>query len=215
MVAARNLKSRLRAMSRRRAGLARRATLWLIFLASFFFLSYGLANRWSARLPHVASLCFAWEKHIPFLEWSILPYLSIHVFYAASLFLCANRAELDTHAKRLLAATIISVAGFLLFPLRFAFIRPATSGFGGALFAILNAFDQPFNQAPSLHVSLLVLLWVVYARHARGALRLALHGWFVLIGVSVFTTYQHHVIDGVSGLVVGAFCLRLFPDPRA
>lgn len=206
MAALCNWKSRL---------LARRATLWLIFLALFFFLSYGLANRWSARLPHVASLCFAWESRIPFLAWSIFPYLSIHVFYAASLFLCASRAELDTHAKRLLAACVISVTGFLLFPLRFGFTRPATSGFDGALFAMLGAFDQPFNQAPSLHVSLLVLLWVVYARHLRGAPRLVLHGWFALIGVSVFTTYQHHLIDGISGLLVAAVCLRLFPDPRA
>lgn len=193
----------------------KRALAWLALLGPFFFLSYGLANWWTGRLPHVASLWFPWEKHIPFWEWSILPYMSIDAFYAGSLFLCSTRSELDQHARRLLSATAISVAGFLLFPLQFAFVRPPTDGFNGALFAALAGFDRPFNQAPSLHVSLLMLLWIVYARHTRGALRWLIHIWFALIGVSVFTTYQHHAIDGIGGLVVGVLCLYLFPDlPR-
>ncbi len=126
-----------------------------------------------------------------------------------------TRAELDAHAKRLLAATLISVAGFLLFPLQFSFARPETSGFNGMLFDILTGFDKPFNQAPSLHISLLLLLWVVYARHLQGVRAWLLHVWFALIGISVFTTFQHHAIDGVTGVAVGLICLYLFPDaPR-
>jgi hypothetical protein len=190
----------------------KRAALWLAFLGPFFFLTYGFANWWTARLPQVGSFWFAWEKQIPFLDWTILPYMSIDAFYAASLFVCASKAELDTHARRLLAATLISVTGFLLFPLQFSFVRPPTSGFNGALFDILTGFDKPFNQAPSLHISLLMLLWIVYARHLRGAWRWLLHIWFFLIGLSVFTTFQHHVIDGITGVVAGIFCLYLFPD---
>ena len=43
-------------------------------------------------------------------------------------------------------------------------------------------FDKPYNQAPSLHIALLVVLWVCYARYASGAWRWLLHGWFALIG---------------------------------
>lgn len=189
-----------------------RAMLWLAFLGPFFFLSYGFANSWAARLPHVGAVVFAWEKYIPFLPWTILPYMSIDAFYAVSLFLCATRTELDTHAKRLLMATLISVTGFLLFPLQFTFVRPATEGFNGALFALLTGFDKPFNQAPSLHISLLMLLWVLYSRHLRGIARWLIDGWFFLVGISVFTAYQHHFIDGVTGMVVGVVCLYLFPD---
>lgn len=190
----------------------KRAMAWLAFLGPFFFLSYGFANWWTGRLTHVDSFYFAWERHIPFLDWTILPYMSIDAFYAVSLFLCATRVELDTHAKRLLAATLISVAGFFLFPLQFSFVRPVTSGFNGMLFDVLTGFDKPFNQAPSLHISLLMLLWVVYARHLRGAALWLLHVWFALIGISVFTTFQHHIIDGIGGIVVGIVCLYLFPD---
>ncbi len=193
-----------------------RAALWLACLGPFFFLSYGLAGAWTARLAHVPSFWYAWEKQIPFLPWTIVPYMSIDLFYAVSLFLCATRAELDTHGKRLLAATVISVAGFLLVPLQFDFVRPATSGVYGALFDLLTGFDKPFNQAPSLHISLLLLLWLVYARHLRGWAKWAMHLWFALIGISVLTTFQHHVIDGLAGMIAGIACVYLFPDaPQA
>ncbi|RSZ57429.1 serine/threonine protein phosphatase [Massilia atriviolacea] len=190
----------------------RRACAWLAFLGPFFFLTYGLANWWSASLPQVGSVVFAWERHIPFWDWTILPYMSIDAFYAVSLFVCATKVELDTHAKRLLMATCVSVLFFFLFPLRFSFDRPATEGFNGALFTALAGFDKPFNQAPSLHISLLVILWLVYARHLRGAGLWLLHLWFFLIGVSVLTTFQHHAIDVVGGLLVALACVYVFPD---
>ena len=189
-----------------------RAAGWLAVLGPFFFLSYGFANWWTGRLPHVGSVVFGWERHLPFLPWTIVPYMSLDAFYAGSLFLCATRAELDTHAKRLLAASVVSVAGFLLFPLQFSFVRPATSGFSGALFEVLMGFDKPYNQAPSLHISLVILVWLVFARHLRGVVRWALHIWFSLIAVSVFTTFQHHFIDGVAGAVVAVVVVYLLPD---
>jgi hypothetical protein len=197
------------------ARLRKRATLWLFFLGPLFLTTYTFANWWTSQLPHVGSLVFQWEKNIPFIDWTIIPYVSIDVFYIASLYICATRTELDTLGKRLAGATLISVAGFLLFPLQFSFERPDTVGLSGHLFGYLAGFDKPYNQAPSLHMSELVILWVIYARHLHGAARWALHGWFFLIGVSIFTTYQHHVIDGLSGAIVGVVCLYLFPEhPR-
>jgi protein-tyrosine phosphatase/membrane-associated phospholipid phosphatase len=190
----------------------RRAAVWLAVLGPFFFLSYGFANWWTGQLAYVDSVVFGWEKHIPFWAWTILPYMSLDAFYAGSLFLCATRKELDTHARRLFSASLISVVGFLLFPLQFSFVRPATSGFNGALFDVLLGFDKPYNQAPSLHISLALLVWLVFARHLRGMARWAVHGWFFLIALSVFTTYQHHFVDGVAGAAVGVVCVYLFPN---
>ncbi|MGA3828214.1 serine/threonine protein phosphatase, partial [Pseudomonas chlororaphis] len=78
---------------------------------------------------------------------------------------------------------------------RFTFQRPELYGLFGWLFDLLACFDKPFNQAPSLHIALLVVLWFCYARHVQGTWRWLVHGWFALIGVSVMTTYQHHFID--------------------
>jgi protein-tyrosine phosphatase len=190
----------------------KRAAAWLAFLGPFFFASYGFANWVASRRAGVGAIVFDWERHIPFAAWTIVPYWSIDLLYAASLFVCATRAELGTHARRLLCAQLISVACFLLFPLRFTFAKPATDGVFGLMFDVLGSFDRPFNQAPSLHVALLVILWVLYARHIGGAWRWLLHAWFALIGASILTTWQHHFIDLPTGIWIGWLCVWLFPD---
>lgn len=190
----------------------KRALLWLAFLGPFFFASYGFANWLASHRETVGAIVFEWERHIPFAAWTIVPYWSIDFLYGLSLFFCATRRELDVHGLRLLCAQLICVTCFLVFPLRFTFPRPETGGFFGLMFDVLTGFDKPFNQAPSLHIALLVILWVLYLRHVRGLWRWLLHAWFVLIGVSVLTTYQHHFIDIPTGLWVGWLCVWLFPE---
>lgn len=189
-----------------------RAAAWLAFLGPFFFASYGFATWWTAQRHEVPFVVFDWERWIPFLPWTIVPYWAIDVLYGISLFLCTARAELDRHALRLFTAQAISVSAFLLYPLRFTFERPDVGGLFGAMFTVLGSFDRPFNQAPSLHISLLVILWVLYARKTPPRWRVPLHAAFLLIGVSVLTTYQHHFIDIPTGVAVGMLCLWLWPD---
>lgn len=189
-----------------------RAVAWLLFLGPFFFLTYGFANHLAAQRAPVGSIVFDWEYAIPFLAWTIVPYWIIDGLYGISLFLCRTKQELDTHGKRLLTAQILAVASFILFPLRFTFERPATEGLSGWMFDVLSSFDQPYNQAPSLHIALLIVLWVLYARHLPTWLRWPFHVLAVLIGMSVLTTYQHHFIDIPTGLLLGWFCIWLWPD---
>jgi protein-tyrosine phosphatase/membrane-associated phospholipid phosphatase len=190
----------------------RRAFAWLCFLAPFFYGTYGAANWLASLRPRVPSIVFDWERAIPFLGWTIIPYWSINVFYGLSLFVCATRDELDKHGRRLLTAQVVAVLCFILFPLRLAFTQPGTDGLPGFLFAALTSFDRPFNQAPSLHIALLVILWVLYARHIPRRALYLLHPWFALVGVSVLTTYQHQFIDIPTGTLLGLFCLWLWPD---
>ena len=161
-----------------------RALVWLAFLGPFFFLTYNFANGAASQRAHVAVLMFPWERHIPFAAWTILPYWSSDLLYALSLLICRTRGELDLHGKRLVAIQVFSIACFLAFPLRCVFERPFVSGWARDLFAALGNFDLPFNQAPSLHVALVVILWVRYRAHTGGVLRIFLAVWFVLVGVS-------------------------------
>jgi membrane-associated phospholipid phosphatase/predicted protein tyrosine phosphatase len=197
-----------------RAGARRpwaRAALWLAGVGPFFFLTYGLANWLALRHPNVESVVYSWERGLPFWPWTIVPYWSIDGFYAASLFVCATGEELDRHGRRLLTAQVAAVTCFIAWPLRFGFERPELSGPFGALFGLLTHFDGPFNQAPSLHIALLVILWDLYARRTPGRLLWGLHLWFALIGVSVLTTYQHHFIDVPTGALLGLVSLWLWP----
>lgn len=189
-----------------------RAALWLLLLGPLFFATYGYANSVAAARADVPSLAFAWERAIPFWAWTIVPYWSIDLFYGVSLFVCRDRRELDTQALRLLTAQAVAVGCFLLWPLRYSFARPDTDGAFGWMFDVLLGFDKPYNQAPSLHIVLLIVLWVRFARHLRGAWLWLLHGWFALIGVSVLTTFQHHFIDVPTGLLAGWLCVWLWPE---
>ncbi|WP_434516214.1 phosphatase PAP2/dual specificity phosphatase family protein [Dechloromonas sp. ARDL1] len=191
----------------------RRSIAWLLFLGPFFFLSYGFANHLAAERAVVDSLFYDWERHIPFLPWTILPYWSIDLLYGLSFLCCRDARAVDRHALRLLSAQLLAVACFLAFPLRFAFERPTSDGLFGALFDALRSFDQPYNQAPSLHIALLILIWIQFARLPGGPiLRLVIHGWALLIGISVLTTWQHHFIDVPTGAALGLFCLWLWPE---
>lgn len=186
-----------------------RKIAWLAFLGPFFFASYGFANWLASRRAHVGSVVFGWEGHIPFMAWTIVPYWSIDLLYVVAIFICTTRRELDRHALRLLFVQLVCVACFIAFPLRFSFPKPETHGVSRALFAALGSFDKPFNQAPSLHIALLVLIWARLGAHMPRQWRLALHAWMLLIGVSIVTTYQHHFIDLPTGLAVGAIALWL------
>ncbi len=192
-------------------GTWKRGILCLAILAPFFFLTYGFANQYASGLLSVPSIVFNWEKHIPLWPWTIVPYWSIDLFYGLSLLLCWNKFELRQHALRLFTAQVIAISCFLLFPLKFSFEQPELHGFFGVWFDILMGFDKPFNQAPSLHIVLLTILWDFYRRHVSPYWKWLVDFWSFLIGLSVLTTWQHHFIDIPTGLLAGAFCLWLFP----
>ncbi|MGY5331723.1 phosphatase PAP2/dual specificity phosphatase family protein [Pseudomonas protegens] len=202
------------ALPAREPGLLKPAVLWLLLLAPLFFSTYGFATWVTAQRDDVSSMVFDWERHMPFWAWTIVPYWSIDLLYGFSLLLPRSRDELKRHALRLLTAQVIAVSCFLLWPLSFTFSRPELDGVFGWLFAVLAGFDKPFNQAPSLHIALLVVLWVCYARHTQGFWRWLVHGWFALIGVSVLSTYQHHFIDVPTGALAGWLCVWLWPLDR-
>lgn len=192
-----------------------RSIAWLLFLGPFFFISYGYTNHLAAERAVADALFFGWERHIPFLPWTILPYWSIDLFYGLSFLLCRDRLEVDRHALRLLTAQLISISFFLAFPLHFSFERPHVDGLFGALFDALMGFDQPYNQAPSLHISLLVIIWTRFAVGVPARWRTLVHIWAALIGLSVLTTFQHHFIDIPTGALAGLLCLWVWPDAGA
>jgi hypothetical protein len=188
---------------------------WLALLGPSFFLSYGFANHVTSRRAHVPAFAFGWERWVPFLPWMIVPYWSSDLLYPISLFVCSTRRELNVHVKRLAAVQIISVLCFLVFPLRCLYVRPQTNGLFGQLFGVLNGFDKPFNQAPSLHVGLALILWSRFSQHLRGFWRMAIGGWLLLVALSAITTWQHQFIDLPAGLLVGFLAIALVPEEGA
>ena len=184
----------------------------LVVVAAIFYASYGATNALASARANVPEIYFAWERAVPFWAWSIVPYWSLNLLYALGFFLCRDSRELARYVTQLLAAQMIATLFFIAFPLQMSWEKPAVSGFSGFLFSSLAAFDLPFNQAPSLHIILCVVVGAFYLRKARSVwLKAALAAWFALIGLSVLTTYQHHFIDIPTGLAAGCFVLLVRP----
>jgi protein-tyrosine phosphatase/membrane-associated phospholipid phosphatase len=203
-----------------------RALAYALGLSVYFFAVYGTCAAITARRATGAGAAaiehagFAWEaRYIPFVPAMIVPYMSIDLFFFGAPFLLALRADrrgLSDHARRVLLTVAVAGVCFLLFPMTTSFARPRRiDGVFGWVFGFLYAFDRPYNLAPSLHLALWCLLWVVYSRHTRGIVRVAVRAWFLLIALSTVLTYQHHVIDVISGIGLGIFCLHVIPVTRS
>lgn len=187
----------------------REAALRLAGVSGLFAALYAACNQLTHLRGEFAAGVFAWERGIPFVPWTVVPYLSIFVFFAASFVVDRERRALDRYTAALVVNLLLAVLCYAAVPLRFTFERPIPPGAFAPFFELLQAVDLPYNRAPSLHISLLVLLgWRLLPRLGPLA-RAAVGGWFLLIGVSVLTTYQHHVIDIPAGIVAAGLALAI------
>ena len=185
--------------------------LKLALVGALFYTSYGLSNRYAASLAYVPEIAFAWERNIPFWPWTIVPYWSLNLMYAAAFFLCRDVREQNRYVARLVLAQIVATICFMLFPLHFGWPKPPTDGLWGWLFDSLVAFDLPYNQAPSLHIALSIIVGAFYwTRFPK--IRLPILLWQSLIALSVLTTYQHHFIDVPTGALLGWLVLWAIPQ---
>ena len=103
----------------------------LILVGILFYTSYGLSNHYAASLDYVPEVAFAWERNIPFWAWTIVPYWSLNLMYAAAFFLCRDTHEQNRYVAHLVAAQLIATACFVLFPLRFGWAKPPADGLSG------------------------------------------------------------------------------------
>ncbi len=171
--------------------------------AVVFVVVYGGCNRFTSTRPDVGIYMFSWERHIPFVREMVIPYWSLDLFFCGAFFLCASRAKLNLLTMRLVAVTLASGACFLLFPLKAGLPRPVPEGWTAPLFALLYQNDMPYNMAPSLHIGLRSLVWIVYGAWLTGWTRKVAKVWFILNGLSTLLVWQHHLVDVATGFLMG------------
>lgn len=177
-----------------------------------FLAVYQLAGLYTSGLTAVPSFVFPIERHIPFLPWMIVPYMSSGLFFMLVFFAVKREEELRLLSRRMLFITLVSGICFFLFPLRFSFVQPLVySPFFDFFFQYLNTWDTPFNQAPSLHIAYACLFWSVFSNRLTGYGKILVGIWLVLMGVSTLTVYQHHLIDVITAL--GLVCVTFFLFP--
>jgi len=188
-----------------------RAIVTSILLSVLFLVVYSGTNWLASQRSDVGTWYYGWERFIPFVPLMVIPYMSIDLFFVTAPFLCSDRRELTTFARRICLAILVAGCFFVLMPLRLAHQRPQLDGWIGATFGWFFATDLPYNLFPSLHVALRTILAEIYARHTQGIVNLASHVWFSLIGFSTLLTYQHHVVDVVGGFLLAVVCFYAVP----
>lgn len=193
-------------------GLRKRQFIASAGLSLFFVIFYGGCNWMTAQRADVGTIYFEWERLIPFVPILIIPYMSIDLFFVVAPFICSNRAELKTFAKRVSAGIMVACLFFMAMPLKLAVERPEVDGWLGPIFSLLHGFDGPSNLFPSLHIILMIILAHKFAQKTSGPLRTGVHIWFALIGLSTLLTYQHHFIDIAGGFFVALLLFYFIPE---
>lgn len=181
----------------------------LVIFSGVFALVYKFALWYAAGLSNVSSFVFSFEKDIPFIPWTIVPYLSSGVFFCIVFFLIRSELKLRIFLKRVLLMTILAGIGFVFMPLQYFYPKPDVANpVFNALFWLLDGVDDRYNQSPSLHVAFAFAFWTVF-RELKSKWRPVAAVWLVLVALSTLTTFQHHLIDVFTGsmLAHGAFII--------
>jgi len=177
----------------------------LVFIAVYNFCTW-----YASSLNDVPSFTFDFEKSIPFMPLSIIPYMASGLFFCIVFFSCKNKNQLKILTWRMLFATVTAGIFFITVPLRFSFAKPEVPHvILGLPFSFLEAFDSPFNQSPSLHIAFAFIFWSVFKGITKW--RIFLMVWLILLGVSTLTTYQHHLIDILTGAILAHITFIIIP----
>jgi len=188
----------------------RQQALALVLCTIVFSLVYNGSASYVSNLKNVPSFVFSIEKDIPFIPLSIIPYMTSGLFFCLVFFFCKNKYELRVLTKRMLFVIIVAGISFILFPLKFSLIKPDVGHFFLDIpFQLLEKFDTPFNQAPSLHIAFAFVFWSVF--RSKKKWRKFSMVLLILLGISTLTTYQHHLIDVVTGSILAHLSFIVFP----
>ena len=171
----------------------------------------------------------SYDSLIPVINWMIIPYAALYLFYPITLFLAPRndkgRLELISAMQMLILATLFCVIFFLLFPaeidagMRDVIDWDSMNGIETLLFKFIHTSDKPWNAWPSLHIvhsyclARLITHWLRnnYSEKKWSNYFLVIL-WieWVLLCISILTTKQHYMFDLFSGMLVGYLAWRVF-----
>ena len=180
-----------------------------------FSMVYNFSAWLTLQKKNVPSFTFDFEKNIPFLEWTIVPYMTSGILFCVVFFFCKSFEELKTLTKRMLFVTIFSGLIFIFLPLKFLLNKPEIENpVFKILFNFIKTWDSPFNQAPSLHISYALIFWTIFKKF-NSKWKIPLMIWLLLLGISTMTGFQHHFVDVISGILTAHLAFIVFPFKKS
>jgi membrane-associated phospholipid phosphatase len=177
-------------------------TLWWVFV--YFGADWVTGLRIERVRIHLDA-----ERNIPFVAGFIFPYRSLDLLFLIAPFVLRARDEIRALALALFVVTGIAGICFLVLPAEPAYVPHPVHGFWSPVFAFNRQIVRNYNMVPSLHVALSTTALAAYGA-CRGVWgRGLLAGWGGLIALSTLLTHQHHVLDVVTGFLLGWAGYRL------
>ncbi len=170
----------------------------IIFL---YCLLYFITNKYSLYTP----IClpeYKIDQHFPFVPWMVIFYVSFYVQIVLGLLLAPN---IDIYHK-MCCAYLISIIFFSLvyvfFPTHFrGKIEDKGCIYTKAVF-LIRKIDNPVNCLPSSHVTLSMIIGVVYLCCGCMKLFAFFSIWGIGVSVSVLAVKQHSILDLLAGILL-------------
>jgi membrane-associated phospholipid phosphatase len=170
--------------------------LWWVFV--YFGADWVTGLRIDRMRVHLAA-----ELRVPLIPEFLLVYLSLDLLFLIAPFVLPSRAEIRALTFALFGVTSVAGVCFLLMPAELAYPAGGVEGFWSDLFALNRRIVLRYNLIPSLHVAMSTVTLAAYGTSRGAWTRILLAAWGGLIGLSTLLTHQHHVVDVVTGLLLG------------
>jgi membrane-associated phospholipid phosphatase len=192
-----------------------RFALFLGFVSLWWFiLMYGGADALTSHRTLRVRVHLDSELNIPFVPEMILVYISLYLYFVAAPFILRERRRLFSFALTLDLIILIGGICFLLIPARLAFPAPQNLGTLPGLFRLADRVNLTYNLVPSLHVAMSVFCSATFAARAGVTGKVLFWMWALAVAVSTLLTHQHHLLDVITGLLLGfgAFKFVYYPQ---
>ncbi len=178
----------------------------ILSLILFAGTAYLLINHFPIFEPRILPF-LPYEHEIPFLAWTVFPYLLLLSCDLILPCLIKQRDLLRIGLRGIGISSIYSCVIWLIYPttyprptLEILSLGKLQDSFSMPVYEFLIMLDAPTNCFPSGHVTLpAVLFWTLSKQNPKNAPRYAII-LFVLT-LSILTTKQHYILD-----IIGALC---------
>jgi membrane-associated phospholipid phosphatase len=143
------------------------------------------------------------ELRIPFVPAFLLIYRSIDPMFWLGPFVLRTRAEVRALVLALFVVIGFGGVCFLLLPAEVGYAPIRVEGFWAEPYRINDQIVRTYNLLPSLHVALSTLTLAAYGTRRGVCGRTLLALWGGLIALSTLLIHEHHVLDVITGALLG------------
>lgn len=189
------------------------SNLFLLFIVSAVLLLYIPINRCTNSNAHIHSIFL--DARIPFVPFAIVPYLSFFLLLPWSLFSFLTEKE-RSYRQMCYSIVIVCLVSYSVYLLhQTTTIRPVVTELGliNSLVSFVYTIDPPYSCFPSLHSSISTIIAMCWLR-SSSRVRYFVLFWTIIIILSTLMAKQHHLLDVVGGIALGALIftaiVRLF-----